>query len=131
MILQNVINKKNRKLKKPAPLQISAPTQCQHRDVTLSSSPLTTIPERRTPHQRLSLPAGGVCNSDHHHSENNGVVRRRGRGRKCCQLSMVDILRFHNEFHFSLHLQDHLRFSMGNFEGEWFLNFHFVGPNSN
>ena len=111
MILQSVIK---RKLKKPAPLRISAPLQCEP-DVRLTNTP------DRIPH----LQTGG-CGE-------NGVLRRR-RGRKCCQLSMVDILRFHNEFHFSLHLQDHLRFSMGNFEGEWplllhrnsFCNFFFV-----
>lgn len=47
-----------------------------------------------------------------HHGD--GSLRRH---KRCHQLSMVDIYRFHNDFHFSLHLQDHLRFSMGNFEG--------------
>ena len=47
------------------------------------------------------------------------LQHQRRHRRRCCQLSMIDIFRFHNDFHFSLHLQDHLRFSMGNFEGKF------------
>lgn len=38
--------------------------------------------------------------------------------KRCFQLTMVDIFRFHNDFHISLHLQDHLRFNMESFDGK-------------
>ena len=101
MILQSVIKKKLLK-KSSAPARIETIAAFPPCDVTTTNA--------HRPRTISSTSGGGV-----------GVGGRRRR--RCCQLSMMDILRFHNEFHFSLHLQDHLRFSMGNFEGRLYLSF--------